>query len=222
MNLLKYTRKILGKILLIPITKLYLSQERKVKIGNIILKIPVGVFHPSLFFSTKFLLQYVDSQQLNGLIVLELGAGSGLLSVAMAKQGAIVTASDISEKSCQAVRENGLKNKVFIEVIHSDLFEKFEKRTFDLILINPPYYPHNPKTEAENAWFCGENFEYFQKLFTQLKDFLDENGRAIIVLSEDCNVDLISQLAVQNHYSWKQFSKKRIMGEWNYLFEITS
>lgn len=221
MNLLKYIRKTLGKTFLIPITKLYISKERNVKIRDMVLKIPVGVFHPSLFFSTKFLLQYVDSQQLNGLKVLELGAGSGLLSVAMAKQGAIVTASDISEKACHAVRENGLKNNVSIEVIHSDLFEKFEKRTFDLILINPPYYPNKPKTEAENAWFCGENFEYFQNLFSQLKDFLATNGQAIMVLSEDCNIELIMDLALQNGFRWEQFLKKKIMGEWNYLNKIT-
>lgn len=221
MRFSKYARKILGKWVLIPFFQNYLSQERKVRVGDISLKIPVGVFHPTLFLSTNFLLEFIDNQSIDNLSVLELGAGSGLLSIAMAKRGAMVTASDISEKACAAVQENGLANHVSIEVIHSDLFDAFEERKYDLIVINPPYYPRDPQNEAEKAWFCGENFEYFQKLFVQLGDFLTKNGRAIMVLSEDCDILKISQLAAQFGYVWKQVAQKKSWGEWNYLFEIT-
>ena len=221
MRLSKYARKILGKWVLIPFFQNYLSQERTVRVGDISLKIPVGVFHPTLCLSTKFLLKFIDNQSIGNLNALELGAGSGLLSIAMAKRGAVVTASDISEKACAAVQENGLINDVSIEVIHSDLFDAFEERKFDIIVINPPYYPRYPQNEAEKAWFCGENFEYFQKLFNQLRHFLANNGRAIMVLSEDCDIKKISQLAAQFGYLWKQVAQKKSWGEWNYLFEIT-
>jgi release factor glutamine methyltransferase len=221
MNVLKQGRKLFGKWIGIPAMKYYLSQERKVRVGNIFLKIPVGVFHPTLFLSTLFLLEFIESQLIVNLKALELGAGSGLLSVAMAKQGATVTASDISEKACAAVQENGAANHVFIEVIHSDLFDAFGERKFDIIVINPPYYPRNPQNEAEKAWFCGENFEYFHKLFTQLADFIAENGAAIMVLSEDCAMDEISRSAIEAGYDWKQIAQKKKGGELNYLFEIT-
>lgn len=221
MRFSRYARKILGKWVLIPFFQNYLSQERKVRVGDISLKIPVGVFHPTLFLSTKFLFEFIDSQFIENLKALELGAGSGLLSIAMAKRGAVVTASDISEKACAAVQENGLINDVSIEVIHSDLFDAFEERKFDIIVINPPYYPRYPQNEAEKAWFCGENFEYFQKLFDQLKHFLADNGKAFMVLSEDCDILKISQLAAQFGYVWKQVAQKKSWGEWNYLFEIT-
>lgn len=221
MRFSRYARKILGKWVLIPFFQNYLSQERKVRVGDISLKIPVGVFHPTLFLSTKFLFEFIDSQFIENLKALELGAGSGLLSIAMAKRGATVTASDISEKACAAIQENGLTNDVSIEVIHSDLFDDFTDRQFDIIVINPPYYPRNPQNEADQAWFCGENFEYFQKLFDQLKHFLTKNGRAIMVLSEDCDILKISQLAAQFGYLWKQVAQKKSWGEWNYLFEIT-
>jgi release factor glutamine methyltransferase len=220
-KILKYTRKLLGKWVLIPFFRNYLSQDRKVKVGNITLKVPVGVFHPTLFLSTKYLLEYIEKQELIGKKALELGAGSGLLSIAMAKQGAVVTASDISKKACQAVKENALQNGVVIELIYSNLFDNFDNKTFDIVLINPPYYPKNPETEADQAWFCGENFEYFQRLFNQLKHFIANNGKAIMVLSEDCDILKISQLAVQFGYVWKQVDQKKSWGEWNYLFEIT-
>lgn len=221
MNVLKQGRKFLGKWIGVPVTKYYLSQDRKVKVGDIFLKIPVGVFHPTLFLSTLFLLEFIDSQSIENLRALELGAGSGLLSVAMAKRSVLVTASDISEKACAAVRENGLANHVSIEVIHSDLFDAFGERKFDIIVINPPYYPRNPQNEAEKAWFCGENFEYFHKLFAQLADYLSENGAAVMVLSEDCALNEISQLAKEGGYDWKEIAQKKKGGELNYLFEIT-
>lgn len=220
MNVLKQGRKFLGKWIGIPITKYYLSRDRKVRVGDIFLKIPVGVFHPTLFLSTLFLLEFIKSQLIENLKALELGAGSGLLSIAMAKRGALVTASDISEKACAAVRENGLVNHVSIEIIHSDLFDAFEKQKFDMVVINPPYYPRNPQNEAEKAWFCGADFEYFQKLFSQLGDFLSENGGAIMVLSEDCAIDEISRLVKEAGCHWRQIAQKRKGGEVNYLFEI--
>jgi release factor glutamine methyltransferase len=221
MNVLKQGRKLFGKWIGIPVVNYYLSRERKVRVGDIFLKIPVGVFHPTLFLSTLFLLEFIESQLIENLKALELGAGSGLLSIAMAKRGALVTASDISEKACAAVQENGVINDVSIEVIHSDLFDDFVNRQFDIIVINPPYYPRNPQNEAEKAWFCGADFEYFHKLFAQLGDFLSENGGAIMVLSEDCAIDQISRLAREAGYDWKQIAQKKRGGELNYLFEIT-
>jgi release factor glutamine methyltransferase len=100
------------------------------------------------------------------------------------------------------------------------LFDSFSEKTFDLILINPPYFPRNPQTEAENAWYCGENYEYFEKLFTQLSKYLTPSGKAFMVLSEDCNVLKISSLAISHGLFWQQIDQKKIRFEMNYLFEI--
>ncbi len=111
--------------------------------------------------------------------------------------------------------------KVKLEVIQSDLFTDISWQQFDLILINPPYYPKNPVAENEYAWFCGEDFDYFQKLFFQMKRFMKEESKAIMVLSEDCNVEVIESLALQNGFKWNMIEQKKIWFEKNYLFEIT-
>ena len=221
MKIVKIIHKEIGKWIWIPLVKYYLSNERNLIINTIAIKVPVGVFHPTLFKSTKFLLNYIESKNVNGLKVLELGAGAGLLSIALAKNGANVTASDISETACNAVVENAKKNQVLVTVIKSDLFDSFEAQKFEMILINPPYYPKNPNTESEYAWYCGEHYDYFRRLFLRLALFIDQNGFAIMVLSEDCNIDRISQIAVKQHFLWRQIAKKKIGLEWNYLFKIT-
>ncbi len=220
----QWRRKIFKKIsytLLLPISKWFASNERKTVVEGISIIVKPGVFHPSLFFSTKYLLAWLHKQTLKNITLLELGAGSGLLSIFAATQNAIVTATDISENACNNTKENALKNNVTLSVYQSDLFTDIPWQQFDLILINPPYYPKNPITENEYAWFCGENFDYFQKLFFQMKRFMKETSKAIMVLSEDCNVEIIKSLALKNGCKWQMIERKKIWFEENYLFEIT-
>lgn len=220
-TLSKYIKKWLSKWLLIPLIKaFYLSKQTHLQIKGIALKIPVGVFHPSLYFSTQFLGEWLENQSIRGLKVLELGAGAGYLSIKAAQMGAIVTASDVSTLACETVRFNAAQNKIELTVLASDLFDNFNQTTFDLILINPPYYPKSPKNEADFAWFCGENFEYFQRLFSTMKPFLAQNGKAIMVLSEDCNIDKISHLAQENGFLWQKIKEEKNRIEMNFLFEI--
>ena len=75
--------------------------------------------------------------------------------------------------------------------------------------------------ESEYAWFCGQDFDYFQKLFFQMKTFMNYTSKAIMVLSEDCNIEVIKSLALQNKFKWQLIEQKKIWYEVNYLFEIT-
>lgn len=188
--------------------------------GNIQLHIPPGVFHPKFFYSTKFLLQTVLNNSIQGKTLLELGAGSGLISIASAKAGAIVTATDISKRVMDALAENARRNGVVIEMIHSDLFDQLPSFAWDMIAINPPYYPKNPRNELEKAWYCGEGFEYFEKLFGQLKGYAHHEGVIWMVLSEDCNLEKIFSIAEKNGFTLNQVEKKRFWWEWNMIYKI--
>ena len=79
-----------------PLLENYLSRPRGFAFQNIRLVIPPEVFHPGFFYSTKLLLRCLSRLQLAHKTFLELGAGSGLLSIYAAQKGACVTASDIN------------------------------------------------------------------------------------------------------------------------------
>src|SRR5215470_868186 len=89
-----------------PLTLRYLSKERSYFSNGITLKILPGVFHPGLFFSTKYLLSYLENFDLKNKSLLELGAGSGLISFIAEKREAIVTASDLNERALEGLRIN--------------------------------------------------------------------------------------------------------------------
>lgn len=151
---------------------------------------------------------------------MELGAGSGLISIACAKKNAEVTASDISSRVIDALKENSKSNNVSISIIQSDLFDKIPDDHFDLIAINPPYYPKEPRNELEMAWYCGTDFQYFEKLFSQLGNYIHVNTKTLMVLSEDCNLEKIFAIAKQNQINFKEIVNRKFWWEKNMIYEI--
>jgi release factor glutamine methyltransferase len=173
-----------------------------------------------LFFSTKNLLKFLEEEDLTNKTLLELGAGSGLISVFATKKKAKVTASDISYFAVQNIKENFKINNSDARVIHSNLFEKIPPDKFDYIIINPPYYNKTPMDEKDYAWFCGEDFQYFRILFTQIPQFIKEDSKVIIILSEVCEIDRIREIASEKNFELIEVKRIRNWREWNYIFRI--
>ena len=206
--------------LLQPVINKKIQRTSFYKWKNIRLRIPPGVFHPKYFFSTKYLLERALQLELHNKTLLKLGAGNGLISIATAGKGALVTATDINEKAIEALKENAALNNVSLQIILSNLFENISPQQFDIIVINPPYYPKTPKNTFEAAWYCGENFEYFENLFQQLGQYIHAGTKTLMVLSQDCNLQRISALANAKKFNFTQTHTKKFYWERNFIFEI--
>lgn len=215
MNILRPIAPILKKL-----AQVYTRKEREYSYNNISVKVLPGVFHPGLFISTKALLNFVDELNLESKSFLELGAGTGIISILAAKKGAAVYASDISSKAVDNVKLNAAKNNVQINIFTSDLFKNIPDIQFDYIIINPPYYSRDPREEEEYAWFCGSNFEYFKSLFNSLSNYIGKDSKVLMILSEVCDVHKIKSIGFENEFVWKLKMKKQFWGEKNYIFEI--
>ena len=190
--------------------------------GNIRLEIQPQVFHPGFFFSTRVLLRYISTLPLQGQRFLELGAGSGLISIQAAKKGATVTATDINPIAIECLHRNCDQNSVKPEIILSNLFVDIPEQSFDIIAINPPYYKKQPQTMADHAWYCGENGEYFEQLFAKLGRYIHKNSIVLMVLSEECDINMISVIASgYNFYMQKKLRKKSVW-EYLYIYQIIS
>ena len=215
MNVLRPIAPILKKI-----AGVYTNKEREFSYKNITVKVLPGVFHPGLFFSSKMLLNFLDTLNLHSNALLELGAGTGIISILAAKKGAEVYASDISSKAVENVKMNAVKNNVQINIFTSDLFNNIPDMQFDYIIINPPYYNRDPKEEEEYAWFCGSNFEYFKSLFNSLSNYIGKNSKVFMILSEVCDIQKIKSIGMENEFAWKLTMEGRFWGEKNFIFEI--
>lgn len=97
--------------------------------------------------------------------VLEIGVGSGIISVmlAMLIPDIEIIAVDINEKALELAKSNAIKHSIEdkITFIKSDLFADVPDIKFDMVISNPPYIaddyklPLNVKYEPSNALFGG-------------------------------------------------------------------
>lgn len=157
-----------------------------------------GVFHPGLYFSTKFLAQYLLRLNLSDKTLLDVGTGSGALGILAARQGADVLALDIHPAAMALARSNAALNHVAdrFEALESDLFGAIPQgRRFDLIVFNPPFYPRPPANHEERAWLAGEGYQTLRDFFRDTGRFLSPAGRVIVIYSTDVDLDEMARIA---------------------------
>ena len=92
---------------------------------------------------TELLIDIIINLKINPKHILELGTGSGAISIALMKSfpKAKCIATDINYNSLELAKQNAKKNKVFeqINFICCNWLDIFVNFDFDLILANPPY-----------------------------------------------------------------------------------
>jgi release factor glutamine methyltransferase len=203
-----------------PLLLKYLSGTRTYAYKNFVLRIPAAVFHPGFFTSTRMLLKYIETIPVVNRSFLELGAGSGLISMVVARRGAVVSSSDINSTAIQYLRMNADHNGVLLNIIQSDLFDDLSPQQFDIIAINPPYYKKQPLSEIDHAWYCGEKGEYFSRLFQKLNQYMHSNSEVLMVLCDGCDIPMIKSFASDNGFQMKCVQMKRNMVEMNFIYKI--
>lgn len=212
-----------------PIVSWYTGRETTYKYQNINARVLPGIFHPRFFYSTRFLLDFLEFVNFSKKKVLELGAGSGLISVFAAVEGAQVTATDINPLALQNIALNVKAHAAQLEasggsvlIQPSDVFNQLPLQKFDIILVNPPIYKGEPKNDKQRAWYSGESFEFFQKLFKDCGEYMNELSDMFVILSDDCDLKSINAIALENKWRMQAVSSKNFLAENLYIFKIVS
>ena len=88
---------------------------------------------------------FASSQRLR---LLDIGTGSGALALSLAakRPSWSITATDIDSRALRLARDNALRHRLAIRLIHTNLFPPSRSR-YDVILSNPPYLTHNEKIQ---------------------------------------------------------------------------
>ena len=210
---------LLGKTLKPFLQHYYLKSPRRMKYRDLQLTVQPGVFHPGLFFSSKYFADFISALKLTNKTFLDLGTGSGLLALTAASCGAKVVATDINPRAVANAADNARMNQLPLTLMQSDLFDRLSSH-FDVIVINPPYFNKNPESPAQAAWYCGEDFDYFSRLFSQLRDYTDQHSQVFMVLSDGCALDKIHDLARSQALRLELVASKSFTIEENYIFKI--
>ena len=195
---------------LYSMVKWYYRKSRWITKRGLRFRLAPGVFHPSLYHSTDILLDYALGLNLEKKRILELGCGSGFISMFLAKHHAVeMYASDINQAAVESLRENSIRNQTEVEVRYSDLFTDLSELKFDIILVNPPYYFKDPGSLDEYAFYLGRNGEYFKRFFAELGRFYSDDVTVILVLSANVKFELIEEMAQEENYLLVEDSRSR-------------
>ena len=184
-----------------------IARDRTSRFDGLRFAVPTGVFHPGLFFSTGVLARAVGDLGLAGSTFLDVGCGTGALSLVAARAGATVTAIDVNPLAVETTRSNAERNSLTVEALESDLFDALGDRRFDVVAVNPPFYRRDPSTVAERAWLAGEDLGYFDRFFADLGAHVGESGDVLMVLSEDCDLTAIG--AAGERHGWRLDLRRR-------------
>ena len=166
------------------------------------------VFNPADFISSKVFVSYIDTLDLHGKYILDMGSGSGVVSIVAASKGAECIAADINPVAVRCITENALLNNFVkqITAIESDLFESLGNIVngkFDIIFFNPPYYKGNPTNNFERAFKGGPNLEVIDRFLVEAKNFLAPSGRLCLLVSSDMNLDEMYSRIKTAGYAYK-------------------
>ena len=156
---------------------------------------------------------------------LEMGSGSGLVSVHAAKAGARVVAADINPNAVACTRRNASRNDVGVEAIESDLFEKIPG-VFDVIAFNPPYLPQEATSTSwmERSWSGGgEGSVVAVRFMEQAWMHLAPRGRIFTILSSLGGVTSVLK-AAKERYDSQMLIEKHMFFEsiFGYRFVLKS
>jgi len=144
------------------------------------LDVPKGVYYPRE--DSELLINAIEKMDIKNRNTLEIGCGSGILSIIMTKMGATVTAIDINPNAIKTTKINAEKNNVKINTFISDMFQNV-KGKFDLIVFNPPYLPteENEKDIIYSGGVSGR--ETIKKFIEHVKEYLKNNGKVLVIIS---------------------------------------
>lgn len=124
-----------------------------------------------------------------GDVVLDLGAGAGLIGILAARRGHRVVATDVVPACSECTRANALLNGVAdrLEVRAGDLFAAVNGEAFDVIATNPPQMPTPPDREWHDAQSRVDNggpdgWAVLDRIIHEAPIYLKPQGRLVFTL----------------------------------------
>ena len=182
------------------------------------------VFHPKFFISSEKFASFIDTLDLNGKRVCEIGTGTGILALAAARAGAAsVVATDINPNAALSANENANGNGLGDRVsgLCTNLLAALAPRPlFDVILSSPPKHAGEPKDLTDRGWHAGPDYRDIKEMFTQARDRLKPGGRIYLMLSSDTNQELFASLIANAGFSQRKIKEYSLVVESLIIFEL--
>ena len=144
---------------------------------------------------------------------LEIGCGTGVISISLAKRAKYGVGADINSLAVENSKFNAQRyNITNVQFLESNVFENIQGK-FDVIVCNPPYTKNNVSDNIDRMYW-DPNDEMKRTFFREVGNYLNKNGRIYFgwVNFGDIDVDLPFELAEENGYKLQNISRKPFIG----------
>jgi len=152
--------------------------------------------------------------------ILDIGTGSGCISISLAKNLALaeVSAIDISENALQIAIENALLNNVKVQFIQKDILNTNQlTQKYDIIISNPPYVKEEEKKEMNRnvleyepalALFVSniDPLIFYKKIALLAFNHLNDQGILYLEINQSLGKEMIELV---KHIGFKEVNLKK-------------
>lgn len=166
-----------------------------------------NVWSPAYDWSSLF---YVENMlNVKGLEFLEIGCGTGVISVFAGRNGAKrVVAVDVNPEAVRNAQINFERyNIANAEAFLSDGFNNIDGK-FDIVTWNAPYHGNRPGDMLERGC-ADDNYQDIRRFFREVSNYLKPGGIVVFGFSESGDLPLIESLIIENG-----FRIKRKLSDW--------
>ncbi len=141
-----------------------------------------GVFAPVRGEHVELTAEAVKRWPVAGKRALDVGTGTGVLALLLARAGAQVTATDLLPAAVACARENAQRLGVAdrVEVLQADLYPEGR---FDVVVCNPPWLPHEAVTALDRAVY-DPGGRFLARFLEGLASHLAPGGEGWLILSD--------------------------------------
>ncbi|MCB9201700.1 MAG: methyltransferase [Flavobacteriales bacterium] len=149
------------------------------------------------------LLAYLVQKENTIKSILEIGTGTGVISLVLAQRfkDIQITAIDIDKNAYELSKLN-FSNSSFnsqLKSIHTSIQDLDKNKKFDLIVCNPPYFEPNEKYihKKHNTARSQTHLDY-ESLISNIKSHLNPKGKSVIIFPTE-NFGLIEETILKNN-----------------------
>ena len=178
------------------------------------IQVSSDVYPPSA--DTYLLLDSVETKPDD--VLLEVGCGSGYITVNLCERVKKAVALDISQAAVRNTIQNLERNQLLhqCDVIQSDLLTVFSPQCkFSLIIFNPPYLPRDDfETSLDHALVGGETgIELTERFLENAVRHLESAGRIYVIVTSLSDVERIESIMEEHSLHPKVVGKTSLFFE---------
>lgn len=154
-----------------------------------------NVFSPK-YFTDSFWFAKEISEIVRGTSFLEIGSGTGVVSLLAAKNEASVFCTDINKQAISNTKRNFEINNLKGNFIEGDLFENIPKNIcFDYIFWNHPFFESDmPVNDILLRAGFDHKYEDLERYLKEGHDYLNKNGKLLLGTGNAARLNRIEEI----------------------------